>query len=240
MPSPTCLEGSFTDGRIAAAIPLREIGATVMSGKIVVIKNVFAAEADNLVTLRRAVFDWGQSVAPLDQPEPRTNCHCLQAGVSKLQKTPHVYHSYNFDRISKLPADLSRQLLRYFEPLTVFQNSITGNDARLERFDNGPALHPQILQYPQGGGFFGRHHHPLTPQKIGLIVGLSRRGVDHTKGGTGFDVKEAEVNLETVHDFGDIALFRFDTPHWVNQTDPRDNFNWDCERGRWTMVLPYY
>jgi hypothetical protein len=39
---------------------------------------------------------------------------------------------------------------------------------------------------------------------------------------------------------GDIALFRFDLPHWVNPSDLRDKFDWDSERGRWTMVLPYH
>lgn len=236
----SCVEGKFVADTITAEASLSTIGVMVMSGEIVVIKNVFAADVDGLLALRRSVVDWAQSVPPLDQPEPGTNCHCLQAGVSRLQKTPHIYHSYNFDRISTLPADLSRQLMRYFGPLTVLQNTITGNAASLENFDGGPALHPQIIQYPQGGGFFGRHHHPLTPQKIGLIVSLSRPGIDHDKGATCFELNKAVIDLETAHDFGDIALFRFDIPHWVKQTDPREKFDWDSERGRWTMVLPYY
>jgi hypothetical protein len=29
-------------------------------------------------------------------------------------------------------------------------------------------------------------------------------------------------------------------PHWVTPSDLKDKFDWDSERGRWTMVLPYY
>ena len=164
----------------------------------------------------------------------------MQAGVSRLQKTPHIYHSYNFNRISRLPPALAAQLLRYFKPLCDFQNAVTGNAARLEGFEDGPTLHPQLIQYPLGGGIFGRHLHPLNPQRIGLIAALSRRGADYGRGGACFDVGGEVVDIEPYHDMGDIALFRFDLPHWVNPSDLRDKFDWDSDRGRWTMVLPYH
>jgi hypothetical protein len=211
-----------------------------MAGKIVVLKNVFAAEVEKLLQLRQTVFDWALATEPLDQPDPLSNCHCLQAGVSKLQETPHLYHSFNFNRISQMPPDPGRGLSRYFTPLAKLQNAITGNSAGMETEGSGPMLHPQIIQYPVGGGFFGRHHHPPNPQRIGLIVALSSRGVDHSKGSAGFDVEGTVIDLEPHHDFGDIVLFRCDFPHWVNQTDPKDKFNWNSVQGRWTMVLPYY
>jgi hypothetical protein len=219
--------------------PVTEISDAVMSGNVFILKNVFKEQREDLVELRRAVFRWAQETAATEQPDPTANCHCRQAGVSKLQKTPHVYHSYNFNRLSELPSELSAQLYGYFEPLRVFQNALTGNAATFENFD-GVALHPQIIQYPAGGGIFGRHHHPLNPQRIGLIVGLTRRGVDYDSGGTGFDVDGTVIDIEADHDLGDVALFRFDIPHWVNPSNLRHKFDWDSEAGRWTMVLPYY
>jgi hypothetical protein len=205
-----------------------------------VISGVFAPALEELLRLRRSVFEWGQNTEPLVEPLPNENCHCLQAGVSRLQKTPHVYHSFNFNRISQMPSPLAEQLLKYFKPLSEFQNAITGNSARLEGFEDGQTLHPQVIQYPVGGGSFGRHFHPLLPQRIGLIVALSKRGVDYPSGGTCFEINGQVVDLEQQHDLGDIALFRFDVPHWVTPSDLKEKFDWDSERGRWTMVLPYY
>ena len=212
-----------------------------MGGQIVVLKDVFAGQKEELLDLRHRVFEWAAATPPAAVPDQKANCHCLQAGVSRLQKTPHVYHSFNFNRISALSPDLSALLLKYFRPLAEFQNTVTGNTATFEQFDEGEiTLHPQLIQYPQGGSLFGRHIHPLNPQRIGLIASLSRRGIDFTKGGACFEVDGELVNTEEVHDFGDIALFRFDLPHWVSPSDPKDKFDWDVESGRWSMVLPYY
>jgi hypothetical protein len=237
---PIFVPGTFADGTIATEPSTEAIRDMVMGGEIVVVKNVFAGEAEKLLSLRSLVFEWSQATPPLTEPDPTTNCHCLQAGVSRRQRTPHIYHSYNFNRISQLPGELTSRLACYFQALAAFQNSLTGNRARLEVFEDGPALHPQLIQYPRGGGLFGRHIHPLDPQRIGLIVGLSRRGIDFTSGGTGFAVDDVVTDIGPHHDLGDVALFRFDIPHWVRPADVSEKFDWDSEAGRWSMVLPYY
>jgi hypothetical protein len=237
---PTCVSGAF-DGRTINTDPEPEaLGDLVMREGAVVVKGVFEEYADDLLELRERVFRWAAETPPLPAPDPLENCHCLQAGVSEYQRTPHVFHSYNFPRPSQLPAELSAHLLRYFQPLTDFKTRLTGNSAQLEEFGDGPALHPQLIQYPLGGGFFGRHVHPLEPQKIGTIVGLSRRGLDFAGGGTSVLVDDVVIDLEEQHDMGDIALFKYDAPHWVNPSDLADNFDWGSPAGRWSMVLPYY
>lgn len=234
------VDATFRDGRIAADRPLSAVADMVMAGTIVVLKGVFAGEHAGLLALRREVFEWAQATPPSLVPVPDANGHCLQAGVSAFQKTPHVYHSYNLNRFALLPGGLGERLHRYFDPLRVLQNRLTGHRAEFGGTGEGPALHPQIIQYPLGGGLFGRHIHPLSPQRIGLIAGLSVRGVDYGKGGTCFLAGDTIIDLDTRHDLGDVALFRFDIPHWVNPSDLSDKFDWNSERGRWTMVLPYY
>jgi hypothetical protein len=237
---PLCVPGSF-DGTTITTDPGPEaLGELVMSHGVVVVKGAFGDQGDDLVKLRDSVFSWAGGTAPLAEPDPDQNCHCLQSGVSRFQKTPHVFHSYNFPRPSRLPEELSAHLLRYLEPLTAFKTLLTGNAAQLEDFGDGPALHPQLIQYPAGGGYFGRHIHPLEPQKVGTIVGLSRRGIDFSSGGTCVLVDDQVVDLQLHHDLGDIALFRYDAPHWVNPSDLIDNFDWESPAGRWSMVLPYY
>jgi len=228
----------FTGGAIAPRWPVSRLSAEVMSGNVVVLRGVFPAE--ELLALRRAAWRWAQAMDPTAEPGPTVNCHCLQSGISRLQKTPHVYHSYNFNRISALPDELAGRLWSFFRPLLQFQNALTGNAARLEAFEDGLTARPQLIQYPRGGGIFGRHVHPLDPQRIGLIVGMSRRGTDFDRGGTGFDIDGTVIDIEPHHDLGDVALFRFDIPHWVTPSALRTKFDWGCELGRWSMVLPTY
>ena len=237
---PLCVEGGFDGERIVTSPEPEDLGAEVMNGRIVVVKGVFRTQADELLALRRAVVEWGRTTPPLPAPDPTANCHCLQAGVSVRQHTPHVYHAYDFNRISRLPEGLRSRLRRFYEPLNVLQNALTGNSARFEAFEDAATLHPQLLHYPLGGGLFGRHVHPLEPQRIGMIVALSRRGVDFRRGGICFEIEARVVDVAPHHELGDIALFRFDIPHWVNPSPLDDNFDWDSEAGRWSMVLPYH
>jgi hypothetical protein len=237
---PICVSGSFDGKTIRTDPEPGPLGELVMDRGVVVVKGVFADQEQDLRALRERVFEWSAGTPPLPEPDPMENCHCLQSGVSAYQKTPHVFHSYNFPRPSQLPSELSAHLLRYFEPLTDFKTGLTGNAARIEEFGDGPALHPQLIQYPAGGGYFGRHIHPLEPQRIGTIVGLSQRGVDFASGGTCVLVDDDVVDLERHHDLGDIVLFRYDAPHWVNPSTLADKFDWNSQAGRWSMVLPYY
>src|SRR4051812_26142901 len=98
MMAPRCVAGSF-DGRTITTDPeTEELGELVMREVAVVVKGVFESCSDDLLELRDRVFEWAGSVSPLPVPDPLENCHCLQAGVSHFQKTPHVFHSYNFPR----------------------------------------------------------------------------------------------------------------------------------------------
>src|SRR6266550_9613056 len=100
MTEPRCVSGSF-DGRTITTDPEPgELGELVMRQGVVVVKGVFRSSADDLLALRERVFEWAAGTTPLPAPDPTKNCHCLQAGISRYQRTPHVFHSYNFPRPS--------------------------------------------------------------------------------------------------------------------------------------------
>ncbi|MFM7852309.1 MAG: hypothetical protein ACKO96_10445, partial [Flammeovirgaceae bacterium] len=101
-------------------------------------------------------------------------------------------------------------------------------------------MHPQIIQYPNGGGFFARHWHSLTPQRLGFIVLLSKPGVDFKNGGTVFEINGEAVSVGERHDIGDILIWRYDYPHWVTQSDLSDKFNWDSSDGRWVATFAFF
>ena len=71
-------------------------------------------------------------------------------------------------------------------------------------------------------------------------MSLSKIGVDYSKGGTQFEFNRDVINLKKDHDIGDIALFRYNLPHAVHYIDPSEKINWNSEKGRWTLVMPYY
>ncbi len=234
------IEGRLKASRIVAALPDEEIGRGVMAGDVHVIKNVFPA--DEARRLRDLIFDWGQSQSSSAQKDfyslKTQNHFCTERGVSGIQKTLHYYRSHNLNDYAAIePIELRDLLIKFCAPLKDFYNAVTGNESD---FTGEKILHPQIIHYPAGGGFFARHTHALEPQRIGLIASLSQRGMDFERGGTGFDVDGEITDIETHHDAGDIGLFRFDLPHWVSPIDIEEAMDEKSPRGRWTLVLPYY
>lgn len=234
------IEGRLEDNRVVADKPEKEIGADVSAGDVHVIKNVFPA--DEARRLRDLIFAWGQSQTASAQKDfyarTKENHFCVERGVSGIQKTLHFYHSYNLNDYTQIESvELRDLLMKFCAPLRTFYNAITGNESN---FTGEKFLHPQVIHYPAGGGFFARHTHPLEPQRIGLLVSLSQRGVDFQRGGTGFDADGEITDIEPHHDAGDVGLFRFDLPHWVSPIDIEQAMDAESARGRWTLVLPYY
>jgi hypothetical protein len=227
------------DGVITAELERGEIRRRVMDeGRILLLKGAFP---DAMLTdLRRAVAAWGRDVPAADADDFSGNYHRRRAMVSRLQQAPHVFHDYNFNDLAAAPARLQAQLRGLFEPLGGLYRDLTGNETRFEVPTAGPYVHPQIIQYPSGGGFFGRHWHNLEPQQLGFIVSLSKPGRDYRNGGTCFEIEGEVVDLEGRQDVGDICVWRYDHQHWVTQSDLQDKFDWDSEAGRWVATYAYF
>ena len=227
------------EGRLEPdGVAFKDLFDRVMSEGCAVLRDAFPkAPLGNLV---RSVHEWGrnEAISPA-QTYVDKNFHAIEAGISPRQKTPHIYHAYNFLRIDETPPELWSALFPVFERLRIFQNRLTGNEAEFKPDAQGRKARPQIIHYPSGGGMFGRHIHPLEPQKIGLILGLSERGVDFQSGATNFEAGGRRIATDDCHDIGDMILFRFDIPHWITCIDQGEKFNSDSSRGRWTAVLPF-
>ena len=222
-----------------ANINLPDLYTHVMKNGTAVISGCFSAAL--LISLRAAVHEWGERtpIRP-SQTYVDENFHAIEAGISPRQQTAHVYHAYNFYRPLELIGDLKSPLIDVFDRLLEFQNALTGNQASFVHDELGRKARPQIIHYPSGGGMFGRHTHPLEPQRIGLILGLSKRGRDFKSGSAYFEVNGLTLGTEDSHDLGDLLLFRFDIPHWITAVDQGSEFKPSAIGGRWTAVLPYY
>lgn len=229
------LRGGVISPRMAHA----EIVDRVMArGQLLLLKRVFpyAQVAD----LRGAVAAWGRETPLAEVDDFAGNYHRRRCMISRLQQAPHVFHDYNFNDLSAASPPLEARLRELFEPLRGLYNALTGAAVEFEIPPSGPYVHPQLIQYPAGGGFFARHWHNLLPQQMGFIVSLSQRGQDFRNGGTGFEIDGEVIDMETRQDAGDILIWRYDHPHWVSQSDLRDKFDWDSEAGRWVATFAYF
>jgi hypothetical protein len=227
------------DGVITAEMSLDEMTGRVMRrGQILILKHVF--EDAMLADVRGAIRAWAGEVAAAETDDFRGNYHRRRAMVSRLQQAPHVFHDFNFNDLGVMPARAQTPLRGLFEPLRGLYNGLTGHRTAFEIPPAGPYVHPQIIHYPSGGGFFARHWHNLQPQKLGFIVSLSKRGRDYRNGGVSFEIDGEVVDLEGRHDIGDICVWRYDHPHWVTQSDLQDKFDWEAESGRWVATFAYF
>jgi hypothetical protein len=226
-------------GEVSAGVDRAEIARRVMDrGQLVILKGVFP---DPMATgVRQAVADWGREVPAAEVDDFRGNYHRRRAMVARQQQAPHVFHDYNFNDLNAAPAGLRTQLLGLFEPLRRLYNDLTGAGVEFEIPETGPYVHPQLIHYPSGGGFFARHWHNLHPQKLGFIVSLAKRGRDFRNGGTCFEIDGQVIDTEARQEIGDILVWRYDHHHWVTQSDLRDKFDWASDAGRWVATFAYF
>lgn len=244
---PQIVPTEIEDGQIITEPPLDDLKWEVRRSEVLVLKDVF--EPDKLREIRKRVFEWGQ-----ETDEQRTKMrdadksfhYRWQNDVDSLTgRGPDywMYHNYTFIfEQNRMPEDLYEMMYPICEKLRVLQNALAGTEVDFLCKNDEATLRPQINQYPSGGGYFGLHTHSYKPQHIGLILSLSERGTDYDRGGTRFAIQRGShgvVDVEKCHDIGDITVFRYDVPHEVLPTDPGEELDWNSQRGRWNLILPY-
>ncbi len=228
-------DGRIEDGAIAAELSDAEIARLVGEGRIVILKSVFPD--DEILAYRRAVRRWGH-----EEPEyrkdrspnntPDVNYWRTDRG-DYPQGIPHIFRQYGLNSPERLPAYVGEATKRIANLLLDLQNRIGGTDFDISL----TGMRVKLLHYPVGGGYLTEHAHPIEPQRVGLIAGMSRAGEDLTSGGTAFATPFGEVDTATHHDIGDVILFRYDLPHAVTPVEAGRPIDWESEAGKWSFVL---
>jgi hypothetical protein len=145
-----------------------------------------------------------------------------RSGFSKLQNTPHCYNCYIFDwdNISITP-----EINRVFKVLKDNYQNYT--DKTVEEV----GLYPQLIHYPENGGFIGIHYHPLSPQYIGQVLLL--QNTKYTQNGFYLKHNNNLLDLSDKHKIGDLLIFKFNLLHGVSPTiHVNENLLWK-ETGEW-------
>jgi hypothetical protein len=220
------------------------------NGTVYCIKNCFhAADID---AMRQGVFDHYaqipqakfniQSVNFEDPKQLDRNHHVIVRGISSYQKTLHYFHVYGFGDIDMLPSHIKTPVHGVFTSMIGLYNQLTEQDAGIDTiFRNTKKIRPQFIQYPVGGGMFATHIHEYDPQKLGFVLAISKRGRDFQEAGTGFEAPDGSiVDTSTVHDIGDLLIFRYDLKHWVTACDINSPLDDTLSSGRWTAAIPIY
>lgn len=233
------VNADFIKGQIVPEIPAEEVMRLVNEPNIVIVKTGIPPELlQNMIDATRA---WAAKTPLSESPDPfDNNQHKQRLHISNIQKAPQLFHDHTFDAILDLDETTREALLAVFEPIRRFWNSLTGNNKEFGVHKGHPYFHPQVTHYPMGGSFFGRHWHPLHPQKVGIVLALNQYGEEYHSGGTGYVINNEIVETEGYQNRGDIVLFRYDLPHWVSPSSFADRFSWDDPRGRWVAILPIY
>ncbi|TAE34059.1 MAG: hypothetical protein EAZ91_01790 [Cytophagales bacterium] len=233
------VKAEFKDGQIVPEIPAEEVMRLVNEPNIVIVQT--GIPADMLQSMVGATRAWAEKTPLAEAPDTfDNNQHKQRLHIAKIQKAPQLFHDHTFDAILDLDAETREALLAVFHPIRKFWNALTGNNEEFGIRKGQPYFHPQVTHYPMGGSFFGRHWHPLTPQKVGTILALNQYGKDYHSGGTGYVINDQIVETEGHQNMGDMVLFRYDLPHWVSPSSFADRFSWDDPRGRWVAILPFY
>jgi hypothetical protein len=232
---PVIVGASTRDGRITPEVPAREVGRIVAGGRVVVIKGAFEARA--MLEYRDALLRWAAETPPFPHGQspsafPEVNYHRVDDGVIK-SVCPHVFHQFGFNTVERLEEYVGEPSARVAGALRALQNDVAGTDFPLSL----TGLRLKALHYPAGGGFLAEHTHPLEPQRVGLILSLSRVGEDVAEGATCFQTPAGRIDTTRDHDIGDVIIFRYDLPHEVTAVDPRRPLDWQSGAGKWSVVL---
>jgi hypothetical protein len=233
--APLLVNARRSAGVIAADLDDAALIDALGEGCIVILKRVFPA--DEMFALRLAAMRWAR-----EEPEfpdgrspdetPMINYHRIDDGTYP-SAFPHVFHQYGLNALDDLPCYFRDPAAAVTALVVDLQNRVaqTSWDVSLE------GLRTKIIHYPRGGGFLTKHVHQLEPQRVGLILSLSRVGVDASGGGTTFETPGGTVDTREHHDIGDIVMFRYDLPHAVAVVDPGVPVDWDADTGKWSVVV---
>jgi len=237
MVEPLCIPFLLEEKQIESRNEVvRDAHAQVMSGKIVILKQAF--EAEEMARFKAKIIQWGDEndVFPHGQSPskfPELNYHRIDDG-SVPSVCPHLFHQYGFNNINALKPEYKELFNKVTSRLVCIQNAIGNTSFGVSL----TGLRLKVIQYPEGGGFLAEHTHPLEPQKIGLILSLSRRKMDFTEGAAVFTTPEGNVDTASYHDIGDVAIFRYDLPHAVSKVNPYiPSIDWKKDTGKWSVVL---
>jgi len=213
----------------------KEIEKLVLDNNICIVSN-FISEADANSSLNKIKLFRNKNIENYNYDRLNSKKSFIRRDINPIHSTTkHTFDSYciTFQRSDD---ELGLITFDIFKKMKSFYNKIVGADYDFGFSDKIIGLRPQIIHYPVGGGCFDWHQHKLNPQKVGLILNLSKPNIDYKSGSTTFKIDNNEVNIYNEHRQGSLALFKYDLVHKV--TDVEKNQPLDFNKGRYSAIIP--
>jgi len=224
------------------SIMMSDILNHVNDGDIVLIKKFM--HEDILRETTRLLLEWAKSTPQNKQnPLDIKNSTHLQSYLPALSEARYIHHVFTFYMDARETKGLLDEKLNYIfdELVNVWAELNPEKDySYTPSTSDGYLFLPQVIHYPEGGGFFSEHSHELLPQRVGLILAGSDIATDYKCGAVRFrDSRDGEwLSTLNKHEIGDLLLFRFDLYHDITPVDPESDLDFNSNNGRWTFVLP--
>lgn len=220
----------------AATANLPRIATDVLCGQTTVLKDAVPSEI--ILRARMALHEWAQStVESKGHPKESGGASHIRNYLPPRSQSRYICHDFNILADSDLP--VVAQVMPVFEFLRRVYVGLFGFEFEFGVTYDGFSFLPQVIQYPRGGGFFQEHFHDIEPQRIGLVLSGSTYGTDLNVGGGRFRATNGSWDsTESIHNVGDVSLFRYDIGHDITPVDPDVPLDWSRSDGRWSFVLP--
>jgi hypothetical protein len=233
---PMILNGEInSEGHIQTKESISSLRKLIEADKVVIIKDVF--DKCLLDSIKNEVFDFGQET---EEKNMKTNAntgnfHRIDDNHPAMS-VKRVAHFFRYSYSERK----STSIFEVIHPLNILRNQIAELDTSYSFYDDesGYVSQPAALHYPCGGGYMQAHSDPIEPQKVEMVCSLSERGKDFISGGLAIYQDKEWHDVEQYIAFGDICMFKPDSPHRVEPIDPEESKSFDSIKGRWTVFSP--
>lgn len=192
-----------------------------------------------ILSLRRKVFDLGQSSEPSWHPlfDDCPDYHRLHDNYPKayVKAKMHAFYFHAF-----YPAN--SELFELFTEIFALKSFLAGHekDAFLTNLPSkGPVARVNFQNYPLGGGYLAEHVDPTSEfALIQTLVQASAWEDDFTSGGLYVRATEGgeKLYLDPLTAPGDLLVLSPAIPHGVEPIDPQEAYDWTIDRGKWTIL----
>ena len=230
------LKSRLVDGKIETQYSSEELAQFIREAKVLIINTPF--DKDEILKSRHALHRWGcetQEQNP-QRAADTINFHRIDHDHPKMV-VKRIAHFFRFSYANK---GQFIDLFNYIHPVNLLRNAIAGLNPEYTFYntDDGFLSQPSALHYPAGGGYMQAHKDPVEPQRVEVVMLMSKKGKDFKEGGLAIEDQGVWKNVEDHTEFGDIVLFRPDIPHRVEPIDPASTLDWKNEAGRWILFSP--
>jgi hypothetical protein len=211
--------------------------ARVRAPEIFIVREFY--DPREILSLRQRVFDLGRLSEPSWHPlfDDCPDYHRLHDNYPKAYVKAKM-HAFYFHGWYKANAGL----FDFFGEIFDIKTFLAGHDRGAFVANvpsDGQVARVNLQNYPVGGGYVAEHVDPTSEfALIQTLVQASSWGDDFSSGGLYARREEGaeKFYLDHLSSPGDLLVLSPAIPHGVEPIDPEHDYEWQVNRGKWTIL----